>query len=229
MRNFRKFVFRSDIMSWSFCKGKSISRQIVDRVAVDVMNGSVKPSQRLPMPDEMSRITGASVNMVEKAYNELLQCGIAVRHGNLLIISPDKSCAEKVRREIAYNAAVSFIENMSEIGLSHTDTVRLLAQILLPEKHKQPLDTQAEPANENANASVHDCGNQTTPMQPETKQQEQPQYEESPLPAADDEIKDDAASDDKADADVQSEINETGETESETVFNDESDNVKGEE
>lgn len=120
-------------MAWNFCKGKSISSQIADRIAVDVLSGAILPSQRLPYAEEMSKITGASVFVVKEAYNELLREGIVT--GELYILSSDLTPARARRDRLARNAVTGFISELSDLGLTRTEMLQLFGSTVI-EKSK---------------------------------------------------------------------------------------------
>lgn len=118
-------------MAWNFCKGKAIHSQIADRIAIDVLTGAILPTQRMPSVEDMSRITGASVQIVAKAYDEIVSCGIAQLHGGLLIVSEDMSAARLRRDELAVEATERYIRDMEEIGLSRKEVLGILGTSLV--------------------------------------------------------------------------------------------------
>ena len=117
-------------MAWNFCNGKSIGKQIADKIAIDILTGAILPQQRLPAAEDMSKITGASVRVVLSAYDELLKDGI-VRQDGFLIISDDLTAAKKRRDAIAREAAVKFTKELSELGLSRPEQLTLFGETVV--------------------------------------------------------------------------------------------------
>ena len=106
-------------MAWNFCSGKPIYPQIADRIAIDIVNGRVLPSQRLPEVGDMSKITGASESMVMKAYDLLTECGIIEKYGSLFIVKEDLTAAKARRRKLALDCTNKFLEDMHELGMDN--------------------------------------------------------------------------------------------------------------
>lgn len=123
-------------MAWSFCKGKPIAKQITERIAVDMVTGAILPKQRLPEIEDMCSITGASAHSVATAYAELTECGIAIPHGKILIISDDMEPAIQKRNDMAENITAEYINNMASLGFSRKETLAVMGKTIIA-KSKQ--------------------------------------------------------------------------------------------
>ncbi len=120
-------------MAWNFCSGKPIYPQIADRIAIDIVNGRVLPSQRLPEVRDMSKITGASESMVIKAYDLLIECGIIERYDSLFIVKEDLTAAKARRRSLALDCTHKFLDDMHELGMDNRDILLLFKDTMLKE------------------------------------------------------------------------------------------------
>lgn len=118
-------------MAWNFCSGKPIYTQIADRIAVDIVNGKVLPSQRLPGTADMSAVTGASDAMVAKAYDLLIEGGIIEKYGSLFIVKEDLSAARARRQSLALDCMLRFLDDMHEIGMDNKDILMLFRDAML--------------------------------------------------------------------------------------------------
>lgn len=127
-------------MAWKFCKGKEISKQIADKITIDILSGAVLPEQRLPGIEDMSRITGASAKMVVDAYNELIRDGIITNKG-MLIINSDLEPARKRRICIAKAACAALSGELDALHLSRAEQLKAFGEVII-EKNK--LDMKAE-------------------------------------------------------------------------------------
>jgi DNA-binding transcriptional regulator YhcF (GntR family) len=97
--------------------------QIRAQIAAAIEDGSLSRAVQLPTVRRLASDLGLAVNTVARAYRELELAGLIEtrgRHGTFVAGSPSGP------RELAVEAARTFLEQMQELGISPAETSALL-------------------------------------------------------------------------------------------------------
>ena len=108
--------------------GEPICRQAVAQIKLMLVNGSLKPGDRLPSIRELSRDLQINPTTVSRIYSELSHEGvIALRQGQGAFVSgsPPRFAAEEVRRLVAKHADALLVE-----GLRHGLSIEQIRKIV---------------------------------------------------------------------------------------------------
>ena len=95
--------------------GEPICRQAVAQIKLMVVNGSLKPGDRLPSIRELSRDLRINPTTVSRIYSELAHEGvITLRQGQGAFVSESASrlAPEEVRRMVAKHARAMLVEGL---------------------------------------------------------------------------------------------------------------------
>lgn len=118
-------------MAWTFCKDKPISRQIADRITIDILNNNILITQRLPDAVNMSRHIGTTVKSVEEAYRILLNDDIIKQNGSIYILNSDLTAAKNRRTIILRELITKFLSNIDELELPYDEMLAELKNEML--------------------------------------------------------------------------------------------------
>jgi DNA-binding transcriptional regulator YhcF (GntR family) len=97
--------------------------QVRVQIAAAIDDGSLQPAVQLPTVRRLARDLGLAVNTVARAYRELELAGLVEtrgRHGTF-VAGPASGT-----RELAVQAARTFLQRMQELGIGPAETLALL-------------------------------------------------------------------------------------------------------
>lgn len=119
---------------------RPLSRQIADRMWLEVIGGTLDTGQRLPTVRQLAIDLGVHPKVVQRAYDELERLGVVtVRPGGTFVslTVPDAEAREKVAQlEEACREALGRAE---ALGFSADDVMDMLAE--LRAARREPTDT----------------------------------------------------------------------------------------
>ncbi len=112
---------------------QSLSRQIVDCVWLDVIEGALRTGDRMPTVREMSIELGLTPRAVERAYQQLEQLGVlATRSGEGTFVSLNAPDGEKRERWVELDELCREMASRARnLGFSIDDLVDELADLRL--------------------------------------------------------------------------------------------------
>ena len=97
--------------------------QVRSQIAVAIEDGSLGPATQLPTVRRLARELGLAVNTVARAYRELELAGLVETRGRqgTLVAGPSSPT-----RQLAGEAARSFLKQMSELGIDAAGAVAIV-------------------------------------------------------------------------------------------------------
>lgn len=114
-----------------------VARQIVDRVWLEVVTGTLDPGERLPTVRQLAVELGTRPDVIAGAYAELEELGVLVtRPGEGSVIelrSPDASALERRRR--LDRLCHDVVEQAEALGVPLDDVIDALAEQRDAERH----------------------------------------------------------------------------------------------
>ena len=114
-------------MVFEFNNNAPIYLQIVDKIKIAIISGELKPGERLPSVRDLAVETKVNPNTMQKAMVELEELElIFTERTNGKFVTNDTSLLNSLKQKLAEELAVSFINNMRNIGFSVTDTVNYI-------------------------------------------------------------------------------------------------------
>jgi GntR family transcriptional regulator len=118
-------------MDEDFKASKPIYLQIVDKVTSEIVQGKLRPGDKLPSVREMAVQMGVNPNTIQRTYTELERMKIVEsRRGQGTFVADNQSFLEDLGRDRQEEIMKTFIQNMEENGVSKDQLVSLLQQYL---------------------------------------------------------------------------------------------------
>ena len=116
-------------MQFIFDNNIPIYIQLVDQMQMYILSGALAAGERLPSVRELSMLSHANPNTVQKALAELEEMGlIRTERTNGKFVTEDTVLIETLRRHRAESIAARFLADMSGIGLSADEALQCLQQ-----------------------------------------------------------------------------------------------------
>ncbi len=111
--------------------GVPFYRQIVNQVTYGVVNGILKPGERLPTVRQLAVDLQINLNTISKAYSELELRGIVnTQQGTGTFISENKSSVDPIEKEKGLKSLCStFLDEIAALGIKNSDAFSTLKKI----------------------------------------------------------------------------------------------------
>jgi GntR family transcriptional regulator len=124
--------------------GEPLSRQIVERVWLEVVEGRLSTGSRLPTVRELAIALGISPRSVERAYLELERLGVtSTRPGEGTFVSLSPPSDEERRRRKAFAALCrEAVNRAAELGFSVEELLQALAEFRRSSTDDSPQRTE---------------------------------------------------------------------------------------
>jgi GntR family transcriptional regulator len=105
--------------------------QIIDMIKKQLVSNALEPGGRLPSVRELSKQLEVNPNTVQRAYTEMEREGLVyTQRGQGTFIVDEPETILKLKEEIIVKKMASFIKEMEEIGLSHTELLERISNYL---------------------------------------------------------------------------------------------------
>ncbi len=113
-------------MEWTFNEETSIYLQIVEQIKTQIATGNLKAGDKIPPVRELAVEAGVNPNTMQKALTELERMGLlySVRTSGRFV-ADDEQCTGSVHRELVEQYMNTFTENMSKVGYSPQEALKL--------------------------------------------------------------------------------------------------------
>lgn len=108
---------------------RPIYLQIVDHICRRVARGVLAPGARLPSLRDLALELEVNPNTVQHAYQELERRGLTyTRRGEGTFLSDDPQLVNRLRQELAGQAAERYLAEMAEAGFSPAEALAVLQE-----------------------------------------------------------------------------------------------------
>ena len=122
-------------MPWNLDSDRPIFLQILERIRIDIINGTYKPGERLPSVRELAAEAAVNPNTMQRAFAELERTGLVyAKRTSGRFITEDQEMIETVKSEIAKEKIRLFLDSMKELGYEKEQTLTLMRQSMEGEK-----------------------------------------------------------------------------------------------
>ncbi len=113
-------------MEWTFNEETPIYLQIVEQIKTQIATGNLKAGDKIPPVRELAVEAGVNPNTMQKALTELERMGLlySVRTSGRFV-ADDEKCTGSVHRELVEQYMNTFTENMSKVGYSPQEALKL--------------------------------------------------------------------------------------------------------
>lgn len=119
-------------MAWDFEQDKPIYMQIVNKIKLGILSGNYKPGDKLESVRELASIAGVNPNTMQKALQELENINLVYsQRTSGRFITEDDTIIKNLRKKIAGDKIIVFVENMLNLGFSKEEIENMIREYLL--------------------------------------------------------------------------------------------------
>lgn len=112
---------------WRFSDDKPIYPQIVEQLQLLIVSGKLIPGEKLMSVRDLARAAQVNPNTMMRALTELENRNLIISHRtNGKTVTEDLELIQKLRTILAKNAIDDFLDNMSCLGFSKEEIIKLL-------------------------------------------------------------------------------------------------------
>lgn len=121
--------------AWNLTSDRPVFIQIIEKLKMDIVTGVYGPGDKLPSVRELASEAAVNPNTMQRAFSELEREGLVyAQRTSGRFITEDREMIGQVKEQMAVDAMSNFLKNMSLLGFSQQETVRLLADTIKEEK-----------------------------------------------------------------------------------------------
>lgn len=112
---------------WRFSDDKPIYPQIVEQFQLLIVSGKLLPGDKLMSVRDLARKAQVNPNTMMRALGELENRNLIISHRtNGKSVTENLDLIKNLKTELAKNAINDFFENMSRLGFSKEEILKLL-------------------------------------------------------------------------------------------------------
>lgn len=116
-------------MDYNFENDRPIYLQLVEKLRIEIVSGSLKKGERLPSVRELALITKVNPNTMQKALAELEEEKlIYTERTNGKFVTEDSKLIEKVKVNIAKEKVKEYIKSMKSLGIDYEEAAKYIAE-----------------------------------------------------------------------------------------------------
>jgi DNA-binding transcriptional regulator YhcF (GntR family) len=126
-------------LSWKFDDSVPIYLQIAERIREQIAAGELKPGGKIPTVREIAETAGVNPNTAQRALSELESaCLVAAERGNGgRFVSDNPDILEKLKHDLAHNAASEFLSKMGKLGFDKEAAGKYLSKYNIESKEEK--------------------------------------------------------------------------------------------
>ncbi|WP_234124785.1 GntR family transcriptional regulator [Clostridium hydrogenum] len=118
-------------MAMKFDNKIPIYMQIINSIKIDIINGKVKPGDKLPSIREMAVNYKVNPNTLQRVYQELEREDITyTQRGTGSFIKEDGNMVKSLKKEMAREVIENFIQSIKSFGFSDDEIVNVIRERL---------------------------------------------------------------------------------------------------
>ena len=118
-------------MPWNLDDSRPIYLQLMERIQHDIISGVYQPGAKLPSVRDLALDAAVNPNTMQKALSELERSGLVYSHRTSgRFITDDSTLLKKIKTDLAQEYISSFLEQMSHLGISGSETLEMIKQTL---------------------------------------------------------------------------------------------------
>lgn len=116
-------------MKWDFAPDRAIYVQIVEQMRLFILSGQIACGQKLPSVRELAEDAGVNPNTMQKALSELERSGLVYTNRTSgRFVTEESDLIEYAKNALAKEKISDFLLQMKNIGISPTETLRLIKE-----------------------------------------------------------------------------------------------------
>ncbi|MCR5666318.1 MAG: GntR family transcriptional regulator [Eubacterium sp.] len=117
-------------MAWNLDNNSAIYLQLMNEIERRIITGQYLPGTRLDSVRELASEAGVNPNTMQKALSELERSGLVYsQRTSGRFVTDDGERIERMKMEIAKQAAKEFLKQMRELGFSTEEIKQILDDV----------------------------------------------------------------------------------------------------
>ena len=118
-------------MPWNLDDSHPIYLQLMERIQHDIISGVYQPGDKLPSVRDLALEAAVNPHTMQKALSELERSGLVYSHRTSgRFITDDSTLLKKIKTDLAQEYIGSFLEQMSRLGISRSETLEMIIQTI---------------------------------------------------------------------------------------------------
>ena len=115
-------------MSWEFAADRPIYSQLVERISIDIINGTYPAGARLPSVRDLAGQAKVNPNTMQRALAELETMGLVFAERTAgRFVTEDQSLIQTTKQNLALERVQKFFVAMADLGITKTAALELAA------------------------------------------------------------------------------------------------------
>jgi len=116
-------------VEYNFENDRPIYIQIVEKIRTQIVAGTLMQGQRLLSVRELALEYRVNPNTMQKALTELEEEGLVfTERTNGKFVTEDKKLIQKIKKELAKEKVMKYINDMNDIGIVHEEAIKYLQE-----------------------------------------------------------------------------------------------------
>ena len=117
-------------MDYIFDNERPIYIQLVEKMKIQIISGTIKPGEKLPSVRELAITARVNPNTIQKALAELEEEGLIYTERTTgKFVTENKKLIEKIKKKMAEEKVKNYLEGMGSIGISYEESIKYLQEI----------------------------------------------------------------------------------------------------
>ena len=117
-------------MDHIFDNERPIYIQLVEKIRLEIISGKLKSGERIPSVRELALTARVNPNTMQKALVELENEGLVyTERTNGKFVTDNRELIEKIKKESAKEKANTYVNDMSNIGISYEESIKYLQEL----------------------------------------------------------------------------------------------------
>ncbi|WFD09875.1 GntR family transcriptional regulator [Tepidibacter hydrothermalis] len=110
-----------------FDNSKPIYIQIIEDIKKRLIRGEIKLGDKIPSQRELAKDIKVNPNTVQRAYREMESMGLVkTLRGQGTFISDQEQLLNQIKKEMASEVLIKFVEEMRSLGIKDDETIKLI-------------------------------------------------------------------------------------------------------
>lgn len=121
---------RKKIVDYIFDNERPIYLQLVEKIKAEIVSEKLKPGERLLSVRELALTAKVNPNTMQKALVELENQGLVyTERTNGKFVTTNKELVNKIKKELAEEKVINFLNDMKNIGITQEESVMYLQEL----------------------------------------------------------------------------------------------------
>lgn len=117
-------------MDYIFDNERPIYIQLVEKLRTQIVSGELKQGERIPSVRELALTARVNPNTMQKALVELENEGLVyTERTNGKFITKNKELIDSLKKELAKEKVINFLNDMKNIGIDYKDAIMYLQEL----------------------------------------------------------------------------------------------------